>query len=48
MSDYANLIVLGSIFFIILISIQYSLNKVIFLLKEIKEILIQMQNKYYR
>jgi len=31
------------IFFIILMSLQYSLNKIIVLLKEIKEILIQLK-----
>jgi len=34
------------IFFIILISIQYSLNKIIILLKEIKEILFQLKNNF--
>lgn len=38
-----NLIVLIAVFFIILISIQYSLNKVITLLKEIKGILLQLR-----
>ncbi|WP_281417562.1 hypothetical protein [Alkaliphilus flagellatus] len=33
------------ILFIILISIQYSINKVIVLLKEIKEILIQLKKQ---
>lgn len=36
-------IVLIMIFFIILISLQYSLNKIIVLLKEIKEILTQLK-----
>ncbi len=36
-------IVLIMIFFIILISLQYSLNKIIVLLKEIKEILTKLK-----
>jgi hypothetical protein len=39
-----NYIVLIAILFIILVSIQYSINKIIVLLKEIKEILLRMQN----
>ncbi|QZY56255.1 hypothetical protein [Crassaminicella profunda] len=35
----------GTIFFVILISIQYSLNKIIVLLKEIKEILYRLDVK---
>ncbi|MCT4621708.1 MAG: hypothetical protein N4A62_20260 [Marinisporobacter sp.] len=35
----------GAIFFVILISIQYSLNKMIVLVKEIKEILYRLDMK---
>ncbi|QXM05564.1 hypothetical protein [Crassaminicella indica] len=35
----------GAILFIILISMQYSLNKIIVLLKEIKEILYRLDIK---
>ncbi|TCO73672.1 hypothetical protein [Marinisporobacter balticus] len=35
----------GMIFFIILITIQYSLNKIILLLKEIKELLYKLDIK---
>jgi|GEM_PF-2124282 len=38
----------AAIVFIILISIQYSINKVIVLLKEIKEILLNKQGDNYR
>lgn len=40
-----NTMVVIAILFIILISIQYSLNKIIVLLKEIKGILIQNNRK---
>jgi len=39
----AEYVVPIAIFFIILISLQYSLNKIIILLKEVKEILIQLK-----
>lgn len=39
-----NFVVLGVVFFVILISIQYSINKLIVLLKEIKEILLKIVN----
>lgn len=48
MKDYTNLIVIGVIFFIILISMQYSLNKIILLLKEIKEILLGIRGNHYK
>jgi len=48
MKDYTNLIVIGVIFFIILISMQYSLNKIILLLKEIKEILLSIRGNHYK
>ncbi|WP_165000440.1 hypothetical protein [Anaerophilus nitritogenes] len=38
-------IVGGIIFFIILISIQYSINKMIVLLKEIRDILYRLDTK---
>lgn len=38
-------IIIGVIFFIILISIQYSLNKIIYELKEIKKIIITKKYK---
>ncbi|WP_199872962.1 hypothetical protein [Inediibacterium massiliense] len=38
-------IVGGIIFFIILVSIQYSLNKMIVLLKEIRDILYRLDTK---
>ncbi|SNT08536.1 hypothetical protein SAMN05446037_103829 [Anaerovirgula multivorans] len=41
--NYGNLVVAGAILFIILISMQYSLNKMIVLLKEIKGILHRME-----
>lgn len=36
-------VILIIIFFVILISLQYSLNTIIVLLKEIKEVLIQIK-----
>jgi len=45
MLDGSNQIVIIVVLFIILISIQYSLNKIIVLLKEIKGILIQQTRK---
>ncbi|SDK74087.1 hypothetical protein [Natronincola ferrireducens] len=48
MVNYGNYIVAGIILLIILISIQYSINKVIVLLKEIKEILLKMNNNNYK
>ncbi|ARE86752.1 hypothetical protein [Clostridium formicaceticum] len=48
MPNYGNYIVAGAILLIILISIQYSINKVIVLLKEIKEILLTIQNNRYK
>ncbi len=40
---YGNIVVIGAIFFIIMFSIQYSINKVIVLLQEIREILSRME-----
>ncbi|AKL94480.1 hypothetical protein CACET_c09730 [Clostridium aceticum] len=48
MPNYGNYIVAAAILLIILISIQYSLNKIIVLLKEMKEILLTIQNKPYK
>lgn len=38
-------IILGAIFFMILISIQYSLNKILFELRDIKKLLISKRIK---
>ncbi|SET48658.1 hypothetical protein SAMN05660297_02534 [Natronincola peptidivorans] len=46
--NYGNLIVGGAILLIILISIQYSINKIIVLLKDIKEILSKIQRNDYK
>lgn len=38
-------VIVGFIVILVLVSIQYSLNKIILLLKEIKEILYLLRNK---
>lgn len=48
MMSYQNLIVAGGILLIILISIQYSINKVIVLLREIREILLSIEKHHYK
>lgn len=46
--NYGNIIVAAAIFFIILVSIQYSLNKIIVLLKEINEALQRIENSRFK
>lgn len=46
--EYGNFIVIGVILFIILISMQYSINKVIVLLKEIIKILSNKENNHFK
>ncbi|MCC5909700.1 MAG: hypothetical protein JJT76_04615 [Clostridiaceae bacterium] len=42
----SNSLVAIAILFIVLFSMQYSINKIIVLLKEIKEILLRMKKDY--